>query len=371
MKKTICLLMLATSITVNLFAQQPGDKVFEVSDNMLFTRSFSIDLGRGNKMHIDLSDISDLEKIGNIDSLLKVFLNDIAFLRDSLSDPLTSKRIDYITDALNRKKIRFQQYQPTSSNFLIDKGETATLRTEQDTINIIGIINNAPKPTTKLSAHSPRYYHFVFYLNDIQELADYMNGVLQQKFTRIRTDVKSYWRIVLGTGSWYMIKDSSITAGAPAGYRPGVANDQLVGWYTANIQNYKNYFVPSFNVGLKIIIVNKARTYKWEPAITWEPNYLFAKDSSGKLKTYRNDFLTLMYEQGGMKDHNAFKGFSYSTAFSLGYLIGRRGDFFDKNTFKLGAGRIQFYKTSIEPIMYFNNFFKGVTPGIRITQSIF
>ena len=363
--------MLATGITVNLFAQQADDKVFEPSDNMLFTRSFSIDLGQGNKMNIDMSDISDLERIGNIDSLLKVFLNDITFLKDSLTDPLTSKRIDYVTDALNRKKIRFQQSQLRSSSFLIDKGETSILRTAQDTINIIGVVKNPPKPTTKLSAHASRYYHFVFYLNNIQELADYMNGVLQQKFTILKADVKSKWAIVLGTGSWYMMKDSTITAGAPAGYKPGTANDQLIGWYTANIQNYKNYFVPSFNVGLKVMIVNSARTYKWEPGLMWEPNFLFAKDSSGKLKTYRNDFLTLTYEQGGIKDHNALKGFSYSTAFSLGYLINRKGDFFDKNTFRLGAGKIQLYKTSIEPIMYFNNLFKGVTPGIRITQSIF
>jgi hypothetical protein len=371
MKKTICLLMVVTSITANLFAQHTDDKFFELSDNMLFTRSFYIDLGNGNKMNIDLSDISDLERIGNIDSLLKVFSNDISFLKDSISSPLTTKRVDYITDALNRKKIRFQQYQPKSSSFVIDKGETSILRTGQDTINIIGVVNNPPKPTTKLSAHAPRYFHLVFYLNNIQELAEYMNGILQQKFATLQANVKSKWSVVLGTGSWYMKKDSTITADAPAGYKPGTSNDQVVGWYTANLQNYKNYFVPSFNIGLKIMIVNSARTFKWEPGLTWEPNFMFAKDSSGTLKTYRNDFLTLMYEQGGMKDHNAFKGFSYSTAFSLGYLVSRKGDFFDKNTFRLGAGRIQLYKTSLEPILYFNNFFKGVTPGIRITQSIF
>ena len=363
-------MMLATGITVNLFAQS-GDKVFDISDNILFTRSFYIDFGNSNKMKIDLSDISDLERVGNIDSLLKIFLNDIAFLKDSLIDPLTSKRIDYITDAHNRKKIRFQQYLPKSSSFLINKGETVTLRTMQDTINMIGVIPDPPKPTTKLSATATRYYHFEFYLNNIEELAGYMNGILRQKFTTLQADVKSKWHIVQGTGSWYMIKDPAITAEAVAGYRPGTSNDQLTGYYSANIQNYKNYFVPSASIGIKLSIVNRARTYKWEPTITWEPNFLFSRDSTGKLKTYRNDFLTFMYEQGGIKDHDATKGFSYSAAFSLGYLINRKGDFFEKNTFRFGAGKIQFYKTSVEPLLYFNNFFKGVTPGIRITQSIF
>ena len=49
--------------------------------------------------------------------------------------------------------------------------------------------------------------------------------------------------------------------------------------------------------------------------------------------------------------------------------IYRQGDFIEKKTFRLGAGKLQLYKTTIEPSMYFDNFFHGVTPGIRISQS--
>ena len=63
------------------------------------------------------------------------------------------------------------------------------------------------------------------------------------------------------------------------------------------------------------------------------------------------------------------KDFSFNAVFSLGYLIHREGDFMEKNTFRFGAGKLKLTKTTIEPSMYFNNFFKGVTPGIRISQS--
>ncbi|HRI20597.1 MAG TPA: hypothetical protein PLA68_06565, partial [Panacibacter sp.] len=135
------------------------------------------------------------------------------------------------------------------------------------------------------------------------------------------------------------------------------------------VQNYKNYFVPSFSLGARFVFTNRDRTFKWEPGIFWEPHYLFAKDNAGKLKTYRNDFLTLTYGQGGITDHDPRKEFSFSAVFSLGYLIRREGDFIEKNTFRLGAGKLQLYKTTIEPSMYFDNFFHGVTPGIRISQS--
>jgi hypothetical protein len=117
------------------------------------------------------------------------------------------------------------------------------------------------------------------------------------------------------------------------------------------------------------VFSNRERTYKWEPGLFWEPHYLFAKDAEGKLRTYRNDFLTFTYGQGGIKDHDLHKDFSFSTVLSLGYLIRRDGEFIDKNTFRLGAGKLKISKTTIEPSLYFNNFFRGVTPGIRISQS--
>ena len=114
MKKTLCFLMLFTSITTNLCAQSnsKSDKSFEVPENIIFNRRFMVDLNNGNKMQIELSDLSDLDRLANIDSLLQIFLQDIAPLKDSLADPLTAKRIDHITDAQGRKKMRFQQFQP-------------------------------------------------------------------------------------------------------------------------------------------------------------------------------------------------------------------------------------------------------------------
>jgi len=53
----------------------------------------------------------------------------------------------------------------------------------------------------------------------------------------------------------------------------------------------------------------------------------------------------------------------------LGYLIHQSGEFIKEGTFRFGAGKVKFSKTTIEPSIYFDHFFKGVTPGIRISQS--
>lgn len=367
MKKISFFLMLLISITAELCAQSKSDKAFEVPDNIIISRRFTVSLDKGNKVMIEVTDITDLEKVANIDSLLQIFLKDIAGLKDSLSDPLTSKRIDYLTDAEGRKKIRFQQFQPKGASFLINKGELSSLRTEQDTINIISVIANPPKAQQKISRSNPRYYHLTFYLNDVSELKNY-SEMLKQKISTIQTQVNDKWPIVLGSGNHYLKGDPSIVAGQPKGFVPGGNGDFLVLNLMVNVQNYKNYFVPSFSLGAKLSLTNRERTFKWEPGLFWEPHFIFAKDALDKLHTYRNDFLTFTYGQGGITDHDPRKDFSFSALLSIGYLIHREGDYFDKQTFRLGAGKFGVRKTTIEPSLYFNNFFRGVTPGLKISQ---
>ncbi len=363
-------LMLCIGITASLCAQSnKSDKAFEVPANIIINRRFYINLEKGNKLQIELTDITDLDAVANIDSLLQIFLTDIAPLKDSIADPLTAKRIDYFTDAGGRKKIRLQQFQPKGASFLVNSGDLASLRTEQDTIHLIGIITNPPKPSQKISLTHPRYYHLTFYLNDINELSRYMNGILKEKITTIQNNVNGKWPGIPGGSSHSLGADKTISADKPKGFTPTSIGDFVNGYITVNVQNYKAYFVPSFSVGARFVFTNRDRTFKWEPAVFWEPHYLFAKDNNGKLRTYRNDFLTLSYGQGGTTDYDARKDFSFSAVFSLGYLVRRDGDFIDKNTFRLGAGKLRLAKTTIEPSMYFNNLFKGVTPGIRISQS--
>lgn len=370
MKKRILLWVLIISTAAPLCAQtsNKSDAAFEVPSNILFNRKFFISLQNGNRIQISITDITDLSSISNLDSLLRVFLNDIAALKDSFSNPLTSKRIDYLTDESNRKKIRFQQFQPKGASFFLNEGELASLRTEQDTIHLIGIIATPSMPQEKISKKNPRYYHIIFYLNDFSELNALMNGQLNTKMATLQANTNDKWVGNAGTGYLYLKKDTTISANQRKGFQNG-PGDYLNLYATVNVQNYKNYFVPSFSLGGKVVLADRDRFYKREIGLMWEPHFIFANDNNNKLQTYRNDFLTLNYGQGPTKEFDSRKETSLQAVVSLGYLIRRQGEYFQKNTFRFGAGKLQLSKISIEPSLYFNNFFKGVTPGIRITQS--
>jgi hypothetical protein len=366
MKKTFWLWMLLASIPATLCAQSK-DKTFEVPEYIIFNRKFTINFDNGNKLAIWVSDVNDLQQLTNLDSLVQVFLKDIDPLKDSLANELSAKSINYFTDKQNRKKIRLLQYPPIGSSFFVDRGGIAALKTVQDTIYMVGILPDPPRPADNTSLKHPRYYSLTFYLNDWSDVRNYINGGLNAKIKTLLTNINGKWVKVKGTGTHRLQADNDITAFQSRGY--GAGYSFLAGHITVNAQNYKQYFVPSFSLGLRATLTNKERSYKWMPGVLWEPHFFFSKDAQGNLKTHRNDFLMLVYAQGGTTDRDPRKEFSFSTHVSFGYLVHRSGDYFDKNSFRLGGGQIQLKKTTIEPCMYFNNFFKGVSPAIKISQS--
>jgi len=371
MKKAVALLMLLISITGNLFAQTKPDPTFNVPEGFVFHKMIMFHLDKGNRFSLELADGADIWRVSNVDSLLTMYLKDMSFLKDSLSDPSTSKRIDYSIDSAGIVKIRFQQYQPKGSSFLLRGNEVNALKTDQDTISIIGVVTNPPEATTRLNPGLPRYYRLIVYINNLDELTDYLDGRLNSKVQVFETSSRRDIWVNNSSKNFYLKKDPSITTS-----RPGGTNTDAVNYISFNadiaIQNYKNYFVPSMQAGVSFAFPNRSRTWKNEIGVSVEAAFLFAKDDKDKVQTYINHFVTLHYSGHRFSDSNnsgANKNNGFTPAASLGYLYNNKGGFYDKNTFRLGVGQYKFQRTTIEPCFYFSGFFKSITPGIRLVQT--
>jgi len=370
MKKIIALVMLVTATGLTSIAQEenPGsktDKTFGLPANSI-KRRYMVDLGRGNKMQLELTDMDGLNHLANIDSLVALYLQDIKPFKDSLSDELSSKRIDYLVDPKGKNKIRIQVCKQKGSSFLVKDGDVSALKLEQDTIHIIIPLSyaSAQKPSVVLT----HLFRVSFFLNEASDLAAYTEGRITEKITALQKTQGARW--VKSGDSLWIVKgsDRSISARQPGGYVSS-AGDYLNLYAGVNIQNYKNYFVPSFNVGAKVVFNSKM--YKQELGLSWEPHFFFAKNSLGNLQTYRNDFLTLLLSREPVRprEKDGMPHFNFLQQLSVGYLVNRKGDFFDNHSFRLGTGGITWYeeKIKLEPIMYFHDFFKGVTPGLRLS----
>jgi len=99
----------------------------------------------------------------------------------------------------------------------------------------------------------------------------------------------------------------------------------------------------------------------------WEPQFSFRNNPSSGIQSFRNDFLTLRIRETPEKP---YANFELLTTLSVSYLIRRSGDFFEKNTFKLGLPGVASGRLHLEPELYFNDFFKNVSPGIRLSMKI-
>jgi hypothetical protein len=367
MKKTICLLMLL-GINGGFFAQEDNrktkaDNTFELPPDYP-KRRFIIDLERGNKLQIELVHMSDLNRFVNMDSVLRIFFQDIAFLKDSLADELGNKRIDYLFDSTSLKKIRLQQFKTAGTSYLVKDGEIALLKLEQDTVNFIGKVSYVDEKSKKETVRE-RYYRLSFLVNKLNDLAGYMDGRLNEKVRTIIQDVNTTW--VTTPGKAYLKTDNLITARYGKGYVAG--GDYLNLRISVDVQNYKNYFVPSFSIGPGIVFTTSH--WKREIVLAWEPNFFFGRNADGKLQTFRNDFLTVSAGHGPIQDNNPRKESHLVFIASFSYLVNRQGDSFENGTMRLGAGRLSLFngKTKLEPALYFTNLFKGVTPGLRWIQS--
>ena len=129
-----------------------------------------------------------------------------------------------------------------------------------------------------------------------------------------------------------------------------------------SMQYSRGAFVPSFAAGLSYVISdNKYNDHR--VFLMWEP-YFFFSNTNNQFQTYRNDFVTLRMVEFDKPEKG---GWSFVQNVSIGYLVGRRGNWFEPNTFKFSLPGIRNHTLQIEPEFYFNNFFRNFSPTLRLS----
>jgi hypothetical protein len=388
MQKIIVLLGILLSITGASYAQQyqqnvngisPDDRVFELPPYITRYKAWA-QLGQGNSMRLELTSRDELARFQNIDSLLLVFFTDIKPLQDSLADPETAKRIDYLIDAQGHKKLRIRQTKLAASTYLVGDGEPALLKLQQDTVFLLiavpaGVLSEAGGRASVTAGQ--RYDRLGFFLNRYEELNGLITTGLNRKIALMQTKQEqkksdeANWTFERNRA--YLKADPTIsTRFFPS---PGLKGELSLQYHVA-IQNYKNYFTPSFSIGATAAIINKDTRNAF--SVNWEPVFLFAHDADGRLQTYRNDFLVLGYSNRKAKPpgtkfslgspYQPQNALNLDLDFSIGYLIHSQGDGFVRHTFRLCVGSVNLAgnRIAIQPCVYFNDFLKGVTPGVRV-----
>lgn len=362
MKNIFISLVLFLSIKSNLHAQllqDQDEKNFELPENT-FTRIFWISLNKGNKIQIELSELAGLGYLKNLDSILDRFVNDIALLKDQSWDELASKRINYSVSSDGVATIHIRQYKPVSSSFVIIGGKAAVLKFQQDTLHIISKFTAAENDSKKIR---DIFCRTSFFLNDINDIKDYQIMDLSEKIRNLQRNVITGWK-QKKDGTFYLVTDPAITAKSKKGYLVHV--NFVYPRISIDVQNYKNYFVPSITTGFGLIMLHN--NVRRELGFYSESWFSFEKNNQDKVNTFRSTFFTVSYFQRMNTDKLPILW--QNLYFSVSYLALTKGNLFEKNIFRIGAGRLLIAGGSarLEPIIYFKDKMEHLSVGFRFMK---
>lgn len=367
------MMLITLGITGNLRAQ--SNNQIESANPFYIPRSaimdsFYVQLDKGNSLRIELTNLQDMRSLINIDSIILEFKKNISPFEDSLKNPLTIKTIKYLTDESGRTFISLSQRKPSGENFLLNNGQASAMKIEQDTVKIVRVLPNENSGNEK-AYFGKRYISMTFYLNNFHQLFQYENTHLDNTLDKIYTAARTQTHWTPGNNHNLKLTGNYSLADALADKKANVhpryrGNTTLTLWLGANIQNVYQYITPSASLGVSFQFPKEDMLR--ELKLGWEPMFFFAKNDQGILQTYRNDWLTGEYSIFPLNNN---KLYAFTGNFSISYLIRRKGDFFNQNTFRLGLGGVGFSQNRItlQPVIYFHNFFKGVTPGLRLGVS--
>ena len=360
--------LLILGVTGKLCAQTTGPVTdpFQLPPHAV-RDSFSLQLDAGNSLVVRLSNLADMPMTFRIDSLLDSFDAVMGSLGDSLHDPLSVKHIIILTDEQGKQFLRIRQSHLSSRNYLVTAGKAAPMKVDQDTLTFLRLLE--PRSTdAEKDGPSHSCVALTFYLNDYRTVDSYRGGSLSHKLEQLYTAAKkqTHWSETnnrnLRLSAAYSLKD------AEAGTVPKVQaryrkNDVLSPMADVSLQNVYDHFSPSIALGLTLQLPKGDLMH--ELKLGWEPMFLFSGTDPGPLKTYRNDWLFAEYSIFPVTKHQNALPFTGNLSFS--YLLSRKGDYFHKNTFRLGVGGFKHDKISLTPVIYFHDLFKGVSPALRFS----
>ena len=348
------------------------DNVFTIAFTGMIRHRITIMMEKGNSITVNVAGRQDFERIINIDSILSKAWDNLKQLKDSLDDELTNKTIDYVTDLQGNIKIRFQQYQPKGSSYTVLNGELTPMKIEQDSLNIIGYFpNDHPYEPSRPNALLPVIpYKITVAMNDINNLKSLINGKANEIMAQALDEwyKQKNWSPKRGLGKnmlgYYNLADPSKTSKLHEAYNySSGGRNYYVPYAQISIQGVNNRFVTSAGLGFEII---HSRGHEEQHAkLYWEPYFGFSTDQNGKTKLRRNDFVTFQYTEAFYED-NTKKKIQYAQIFSLGYLVHRSGNLFEKNTFKFGLPGIQYKDLFLYPECYFHDLFKQFQPTLKL-----
>lgn len=321
----------------------------------------------------EFDNLKQVNCVPNLDSILSLVKQELAFLPDTLKDDATVRTLKYIVTK-KQNFITIINHNQLPFNYIVQNKELKLLKTFQDTLDIVIPVFSGDSifSYSDINRHKEPYYtdvHIKISLNNIKDIVEIKNNLLcvclndiQQKSIDKKIMKRNYWELL--TGSARLINtafDKPVINYWNIKSKPKKHLDLT---FSFCFQNANNSWLTSFNIGAKLISYS-AYKYITHWSFTLDNYYNASTDGAGFLNKDRCSFLTLKLWQKFEYLKNE-KGFVFTPGFSFGYLINRTGNLFDKDTYKLSFPGLSNGWLSLEPEIFFTQFFKNTTLSLKL-----
>jgi hypothetical protein len=355
------------------------DRTFNVDPDNVNIRDF-VTL-KDARMILELRWLEDYKDFGNMDSLLRGFMNDIAFYKDSLrANPTAHVRIDYVLNSdYSFKKIRFKLYNADGNIFMAQNGDISKLKFEQDTVRII-----IQKSLRGVKAGQVGPCGFPYSIQATFLLGNYtdiervlankdLDGVMStlEKESQSTKDKGTVYHRPMSivyepyyTSSSRLKRYKRLMTNEYDLYGPS-ASDKLVIDVGAGAGLVRNTVAPMANIGITLQMRTYGRYLDHNFfSLTVTPYYVFEKDAEGNFLVKDNWFVNAIV--GSVYKQNAFGWVGKKGDFGVGYLFAQKGNYFKNTTMKIFT-EIQLVKgLTVVPELIATDNFKQIFPSFTV-----
>jgi hypothetical protein len=285
---------------------------------------------------------------------------------DSFKNDGLVRRIDYMASSILPPQIRITTHPKQGESYSYYKGELVHTKIEKDTLRIR---INVPRPDIRKTGIFIHTFVVMLLVDNFDDLTTFPTNALEQCVNKVKADLgknlttnknlKSNFRAYynMQTGKMFSpLKPKYMDWGRKAAFEPTVQ---------FGLQYARGTFIPSAGAGVQYRFSDGTYSQNFIRAY-WEPYFFFSRDANNKLVTDRNDFITLRYTVLFLKQTSKTK-ITTSGNISLSYLAGRRGNWFEPNTFKIGTPGFMAGSLMFEPEFFFNDAFRNFSPSLKMT----
>lgn len=355
----VCIALLLGSVTEPLLAQNgQSEPKFDAKldvesfkkkySGLLDAASFEVKLSKGNVLLLKGKKYSQLKLMQRPDSLVRQFWAEYSPVIEKLPEDTDGVSVQYTLSDEENPQLRWKKYPQGTPDFMVVDKELVRLKTVQDTLHIT---------VSKDDQHAELY----LLTNDLKDIPLLFDEMREKTAYLLESMEKRSEPLILD-------RTPEVYGRYVGNRQVQLANfgaDMIIISPRVSLGYIRGDWMTSMDIGATL----DREKSPIKPTVGYQHQYFFGQNAEGNFKTYQNGFILagLSFFKKPDKSIIGRKPLVPTGDLTLGYLVHRRGTYYEPNTWRISGGIDLTPNIRVAPEVYFNGAFKNLSPGLRLS----